>query len=85
MSKVILEFNLPEESDDANLAMKAASMASAIFDIRQEVFRPARKFGYSNQDIQQFIDKHPESVELIGMLEKLFSQVLEEHDVLEHS
>jgi len=85
MSKVTIEFNLPEEQEDLNLALKANDLACAIFEIRNQVFRPARKHGYGHEAIDAFIQKNPDAVDLIYMLEQLFTQVLDEHNVLEHS
>ena len=102
--KGILEFNLQEERDEFETAVMAPNMRSALFDVRQMVFRPARKHGYSQADIQQLIEKldalviqHANVVEwprdeyqalkdatyLIGQLEKLFNQIMEENGVTE--
>jgi len=81
MSKLILEFNLPEDREEADLARRASDMASALFDIRQEVFRPARKHGYSNPEIAAFLNKHPEGCELIALLENLFTEVVNDNNV----
>lgn len=94
--KAILEFNLPEDQSEFELASKAGKMHSALWDIAQEVFRPARKHGYSNVQVQGVLDKANESVvvtgdefkyetgtgdELIHQLEKLFYQILEERNI----
>lgn len=77
MSKAILEFNLPEETEDFELATKAGAMAIALWDIRQEIFRPARKHGYPQSDIQELLDKLGEDgVELVSKLEHLFSDII---------
>jgi hypothetical protein len=55
--KGILEFNLQEERDEFETAVMAPNMRSALFDVRQMVFRPARKHGYSRQDIQELVEK----------------------------
>lgn len=55
MSKCILEFNLPEEHEEAQLAFKAGEMHLALLDIAQEIFRPARKHGYSNPEIEKLL------------------------------
>lgn len=55
--KAILEFNLQEERDEFETAVMAPNMRSALFDVRQMVFRPARKHGYSRADIQELVEK----------------------------
>lgn len=85
--KGILTFNLPEDAEDFKLAQRAGRMACALFDIRNEVFRPARKHGYSGE-IGEFLNTLSEeekdrALSLIGLLENKFSQVCEENDVSE--
>jgi hypothetical protein len=102
--KGILEFNLPEEQDEFDQAASAGKLSAALFDTRQQVFRPARKHGYSRDDIQQLVEKLDELViahasasdwprdeyqsfkdatYLIGLLEGLFNQILDENEVTE--
>jgi hypothetical protein len=88
--KAILEFNLPEEQSEFDLATRAGNMHAALWDIAQEIFRPARKHGYNNQDIQAALN-HTDTVttpegygagtELISQLEKMFYEILEEHKI----
>jgi hypothetical protein len=102
--KGILEFSLPEEQEEFDQASSAGKMAAALFDARQQVFRPARKHGYSRADIQQLVEKLDELVVqhasvadwprdeyqsfkdatyLIGQLEGLFNQILQDNGVVE--
>jgi hypothetical protein len=55
--KGILEFNLPEEQDEFELAIHVGKYSTTLFDVRQQVFRPARKHGYSRADIQELVEK----------------------------
>jgi len=95
--KVTLQFNLPEEEQDFLLATKAGAMSAALWEIGQEIFRPARKHGYSDTQIQELITKLDGLVEkpqeftldgpardatdLIGLLEQRFYQILQDHEV----
>ncbi len=102
--KGILEFDLPMEQEEFDAAANAGKLSAALFDVRQQVFRPARKHGYSRADIQQLVEKLDELVVqhasvadwprdeyqafkdatyLIGQLEGLFNQVLQENGVVE--
>lgn len=83
--KAILEFNLSPGSEDADefkLAIQASRMAAALGDILQELFRPARKHGYSDLNLADMVAQHPEySSELINMLEERFHKILQDRGV----
>jgi hypothetical protein len=79
--KVTLEYDYNEEKEDVLLALKANSLASALHEIGQNVFRPARKHGYPEQKIQDLFNANENAEELIGLLETKFHQILNEHDV----
>jgi hypothetical protein len=82
MSKAILEFNLPEDREEFELASNAGSMHSSLWQISQEVFRPARKHGYADPVLAEIVKQHPEyAEELIMALEQKFFQILEENGV----
>jgi hypothetical protein len=102
--KGILEFDLPMEQEEFDAAAGAGKLSAALFDVRQQVFRPARKHGYSRADIQQLIEKldalvvqhasvtdwprdeyqsFKDATYLIGQLEGLFHQIMEENGVVE--
>jgi hypothetical protein len=83
--KATLEFNLPEEQDEFTTTTKATSMSCALSEIRNRVFRPARKHGYSDQRIQKLLESHNECGELVELLEDLFTEVLNEYDVLDQA
>lgn len=93
--KAILEFSLPEDQPNFDLATQAGAMHSALWDIAQQVFRPARKHGYANLDIQKLLDKTDEvkvsvdgseeiygaGTEIVSQLEKMFYEILEEYNI----
>ena len=60
--KGILEFNLPEESGEFEDAINAAKYRAALFETRQQVFRPARKHGYGRHDIHVLLTRLDELV-----------------------
>lgn len=77
--KAILEFELPKEQEDFDDAVNAARYKNILHEVEQQVFRPARKHGYAQQNIQDLITKldatSPEDVpatELISLLEDLY-------------
>lgn len=79
--KVTFEYDYNEEKEDVLLALKANSLASALHEISQNVFRPAGKHGYPEQQIQDLVNANENAEELIGLLETKFHQILNEHDV----
>lgn len=53
--KGILEFNLPEESEEHRMAVNANAAYAALDEIGNQVFRPARKHGYPQEEINSVI------------------------------
>jgi hypothetical protein len=77
--KATLTFTLPEETDDFDWARKGSDAFAALSDVRNCVFRPARKHGYSDVAISELVAKIGEdAIDLIGLLEHRFHRVLEE-------
>lgn len=81
--KITMEFNLPEESEELRLAQLGPKYSILLDRIEQEIFRPARKYGYGSthtQKIQPLLDSINEKMdgkgtELIGLLEELYYQI----------
>lgn len=57
MAKCILEYTLPEDKEDLDCAINGSTYKHAIWEVSQQVFRPARKHGYSDPRIQSLIEK----------------------------
>jgi hypothetical protein len=80
--KAILEFQLPEEQEEYELANKALDMHSALFDTGQQVFRPHRKHGYSDENIQALLDKlGQDGYDLVSALESKYYDILREYNL----
>jgi len=94
--KGILEFSLPEEQEEFDSAARAGELRSALWEISQQVFRPARKHGYADSKIQELLDKADTltlssvdddeqevfvGTELVSLLEKKFYEILEEYNI----
>lgn len=89
--KATLEFNLPEEQEEFETTVKASDYKLALWDIAQEVFRPARKHGYADVKIQKLIDtidacvstvmENGQGTDLIGLLEEKFYEILRERGI----
>lgn len=83
MPEVNLKFNLPEEQREFQDAVKASDYYLALWDVSQEVFRPARKHGYSDSEIQKLLQEIPEGKgeELISKLEDMFWEIMKERNI----
>ena len=91
MPKGKLEFDLDDLEDRKAFirASKADDLSRVLYEIGQQVFRPARKHGYQDNSINDIINKFndvPQDEEntataLIGMLEEKFYEIIKEYDV----
>lgn len=80
--KVTIEFDIQDQHDDicVRRALNADEAYFALSDIRNEIFRPARKHGYSDREIEAIFDEEKHG-HLIAMLEKKFHEILLEHGI----
>jgi len=70
---------IPYEEERFQVATKAMDYKLALQEVHTEVFRPARKHGYSNPKIQDLLTDSGE--DLIYELEQLFFKIINEHNV----
>ena len=56
MAKGTLEFKLPEERIEFETAVNAGAYKHVLWEVEQEVFRPARKHGYRDRNIQNLVE-----------------------------
>jgi len=91
--KGILEFDL--EEPDARDAFKRAVLADdaymVLHEISDEIFRPARKHGYPDRRIQNYINDLDQKLrdneqnpilEVLSLLEENFRDILTEHGIV---
>jgi hypothetical protein len=73
---------MPEEREEADAHMRGPAALDALFTIRQEVFRPARKHGYPDPEIHALIQEIGEgkASALISKLEDLFNEIVSDFD-----
>ncbi len=77
-----LKFKLPEEQAEFDTAIKALDYKVALWDVSQDIFRAARKHGYSDTVIQAALESCGEDgVKLISLLENHFYMILSEYDI----
>lgn len=92
--KAVLEFDLSDEDDKElhSMAVRSQDAFRVLSEIRDQIFRPARKHGYDDKKLQKLIDNsgtfdHPDygelsvGPEIIEILEDKFSQLLNEYNV----
>ncbi len=80
--KAVLVFRLPEENEEHQMALDAVSMSCALFDIRQQMLRPYRKHGFSDEYLNKVNEEYPE---LFEKLEAMFSEICERYDVSKYT
>jgi hypothetical protein len=78
--KATLTFTLPEESEEFEIAVSAGRAYSALHSIANQVFRPARKHGYSEEELDKLNDNDDVN-RAIELLEEKFWQILNEHKI----
>lgn len=83
--KATISFSLPEEADELDTALKAGKMQAALQEVRDRVFRPARKHGYSDMRMKQFCDENGELkddvADAIGVLEEIYFEIINDFDI----
>ena len=78
----------PEDIETIAQMLSVHRVYNALSDIRDEVFRPARKHGYQDADLSALLGEAvPEAEvdarhEIIGLLERKFFDILNRHGVL---
>jgi hypothetical protein len=75
MSKVIIEFNLPEEQEEFQDALNGTKNAIKFSEVWEKLFRPRHKHGYNNSKLQDLIDSSPQVGEALDILEELYQEI----------
>ena len=72
-----------EEQLEIQCMLSAKDLAGALSIIGVDVFRPARKYGYTQPKIVEAMEACGEenAIELIGLLEELYVEILDKYDV----
>ncbi|MDQ3234322.1 MAG: hypothetical protein M3Q07_21145 [Pseudobdellovibrionaceae bacterium] len=89
---ITISFNKDEDADDLKQMLSASDAFQALSQIRQDIFRPARKHGYSHPSIVKILDDWAETAEagklasrddlnhfvsvFVGGLEEVFADIL---------
>lgn len=85
--KLILEFNLPEEKDEARMAQNAVSYLSALQQIDNDIFRPITKYDASkDEEINALIAKMSKNekarfIKVVDLMRSQLYAILEENEV----
>ena len=82
--KTYLSFNDQSEDDREKLkdVLQATDMKIALQEIGDEVFRPARKHGYTaHPELNKLLNENDDVGIAIGLLEEMFYQILKDREV----
>ncbi len=79
MSKATLTFNLDDPCDRENfeLTLRARELEMALHEVREKIFRPARKHGYEDLKLNKLFEDC--SPDFIYELETKFNEILIEN------
>jgi|APGre2960657505_1045072.scaffolds.fasta_scaffold01538_8 hypothetical protein len=91
--KITLEAQDYDDQEKLKRMLNAENAYRALRDIRDEIFRPARKYGYTDKKIINVLDaadtvlvreeklneEYGAGTELIGLLEEKFFDLLKDH------
>jgi hypothetical protein len=84
MPKVTLTFRLPEEREEFQSALHGPEAFCALQEVREKIFRPFRKHGFSDPKIMDLINQNPEyAAELAEKLEDIFVEILRDYELNE--
>lgn len=84
IKEVTIKFSVEDQYEEQALrrTLNAGRAYSALWDIAQEIFRPARKHGYSDPKLGEAMrNKEIDHEEIIGMLEEKFFEILRENSI----
>jgi len=79
--KATLEFNLPEEQEEFEMAQRASEYKDTLEQIWLRVFRPYQKHGYENEELNKLIESEPKVGLAIEMLTEIYREVLRGHEL----
>lgn len=75
--KAKLEFDLPEEREEHEDALKGTKYRSQLDDIWDKMFRPRHKHGYNDEKINAIVQS-PEGEKLMDYLEEIYKEITNE-------
>jgi len=79
--------NVEEADLQQNILDAVRGGFSVLSEIRNRVFRPARKHGYSDHKIRELLQKIPDGLgeELVSELERIYGETIEEQGLRGYS
>ena len=85
---IVFEIDSGEDESELKDILNAHNAFMALSEIKEEIFRPARKHGYSDPRMRALTaDDHPDPkvasscIELVSLLEKKFHEILYERNI----
>lgn len=82
-NKLILTFEFDDENDEHfRTISNARNYKNALRYVRENIFRPARKHGYSDSRLNELIKQNPVAIlQVIELLEEEFNQILNDNSL----
>lgn len=77
---IILTFDRYENKEELNDALNATNYKIALIEIAEKIFRPNRKYGYSDETLMKLRESN-EVAEAIDILENMFFDILNERKI----
>lgn len=81
--KAILEYNLPEEQSEYELALSAGKLHKVAWEFTYTVLRKALKYEVSdNEGLQALLQTHPEVTrQVLETINKIYADLLDENKI----
>jgi len=76
--KATLEYSLPEEREDLELAIHGWRYKNVVDEIWQECFRPAFKHGYSHKELNDLLEKSDDVARAIELLSEIYQNCVKD-------
>lgn len=80
MPKGMLEFDLPSEQEEFDIAIKAGRYQLAVEEVWERLFRPYYKHGYANETLNKLANTKSGGV-IIEELAKIYREIVEEYEL----
>lgn len=83
-AQLMFDLDVIDDRERFETIAKAEQLKNALYETRMEIFRPARKHGYPEPQLQKLMEEHPEVIsDLMEALEKKFNEILRDNKLEE--
>lgn len=84
-SELKFEYDTEDYQDKLEIKriMKSQEVFTALHEVGEKIFRPARKHGYSDEKLRDLLNKSEHGNEIISLLEEKYHDILRESEILD--